>query len=151
MVWGCITFHGVGDAGWLQGKVDSDAYLDVVSDYVRQSRDYWGMDATTFIFQHDNSRVHTSRKVMEFFEQENITVLPWPANSPDLNLIEHIWVYIKSKLDLYPKAPKTMNELWERVQDIWGHISSDFLQNLYTSMPKRLEEVIKNKGRNTKY
>ncbi|KAF9991685.1 hypothetical protein BGZ80_008961, partial [Entomortierella chlamydospora] len=60
------------------------------------------------------------------------------SNSPDLNLIEHVWEYIKSKLNLYPET-----------QDVWEHISTDFLQNLYKSMPTRLEEVIKNKGRNT--
>ena len=53
MLWGCITFFGVGDASWMQDKVDSDAYLTVVTDYVRQSRDFWGMDEATFIFQQD--------------------------------------------------------------------------------------------------
>jgi hypothetical protein len=151
MLWGCITFFGVGDACWLQDKVDSDAYLTCVKDYVRQSRDFWGMDEATFIFQQDNARVHTARKVMEFFEDENITLLPWPANSPDLNLIEHVWAYMKRRLDRYDEQPKTMVELWERVQTIWTELPDGLLQKLYESMPKRLEEVIKNKGGNTKY
>src|ERR1700743_1939485 len=64
MVWGCITFFGVGDASWIKETITSDVYLDVVQDYVRQSRDFWGMDESTFIFQQDNARVHTTRKVM---------------------------------------------------------------------------------------
>jgi hypothetical protein len=82
MIWGCITFFGPGDAGWIQGKVDSDSYLDVVRDYVRQSRDWWGMDQETFIFQQDNASVHTARKVIDFFEENNITILAW---SPTLS------------------------------------------------------------------
>jgi hypothetical protein len=138
-------------ASWIPGKVDSDAYLTVVKDYVRQSREFWDMDVATFIFQQDNARVHTARKVMEFFEEEKITVLPWPANSPDLNIIEHVWAYMKRRLGWYTERPDNLEDLWERVQEIWTNIPNDFLQKLYESMPKRLEEVIKHKGGNTKY
>lgn len=151
MVWGCITLFGVGDSGWLQYKVNSDAYLDVVKEYVLASRDFYGMDASTFIYQQDNTRVHTACKVMDYFAKKNITVLPWPGNSPDLNSIEHVWAHMKRELDRYPEAPKTMKELWRRVQDIWTAIPNDFLQKLYESMPRQLEAVIKSKGRNTKY
>jgi transposase len=44
---------------------------------------------------------------MELFEQKNITVFSWPSNSSDLNPIEHVWVYMKQKLDHYPELPKT--------------------------------------------
>ena len=151
MLWGCITFFGVGDAGWLHERITADVYLDAVRDYIRKSRDYWRMDPKTFIFQQDNARVHTAHTVMEFFKKNNITVLPWPANSPDLNPIEYVWAFMKQRLDHHPKELNDLNELWEHVQDIWTHIPDDFLHKLYESMPKRLEEVIKNKGRNTKY
>ena len=95
--------------------------------------------------------MHTAGKVMEFFEQENITVLPWPVNSPDLNLIEHVWAYMKRRLDRHTEPPEKLIDLWERVQEIWTDLPNGFLQKLYESMPKRLEEVIKNKEGNTKY
>ena len=49
------------------------------------------------------------------------------------------------------EAPKTLNELCDRVQAIWVKMPTTFLHTLYESMPSRLEEVIKNKGGNTKY
>ena len=88
---------------------------------------------------------------MEFFEKENITVLLWPANFSDLNLIEHIWVYMKYRLDRYTESQEKPINLWEHVQKIWKTLSDDFLQKLDQNIPKRLKEVIKNKGGNTKY
>ena len=43
-----------------------------------------------FIFQNDNDPKHTIRVVKQFFEEENITVLPWLLRSPDINAIENL-------------------------------------------------------------
>ncbi|KAI9239405.1 MAG: transposable element Tc1 transposase [Podila humilis] len=82
---------------------------------------------------------------MELFEEEDITIFPWLANSPDLNFIEHVWAYMKRRLDRNTEPPERLKDLWERAQEIWTDLPDDFLQKLYERMPKRLEEVIKNK------
>ena len=43
----------------------------------------------------------------------------WPAQSPDLNPIEHLWFLLKRRLAKYPKSAKGITELWERVQVEW--------------------------------
>ena len=43
----------------------------------------------TFILMQDNARAHTARMYMTFLDDEGITVMNWPARSPDLNPIEH--------------------------------------------------------------
>jgi hypothetical protein len=40
--------------------------------------------------QLDNATSHTARSVYDFLQGGNVSVLPWPAKSPDLNPIEHI-------------------------------------------------------------
>ena len=74
MLWGCMTYHGVGDAAWVPGKINSNDYLEVLHDYVLASRDYYNMDPESFIFQQDNSSVHTARIIKSYFEEYNITL-----------------------------------------------------------------------------
>ena len=40
---------------------------------------------------HDNARPHVARIFTQFLEAENVPVLPWPAYSPDMSPIEHVW------------------------------------------------------------
>ncbi|KAI8423451.1 hypothetical protein MSG28_012583 [Choristoneura fumiferana] len=46
---------------------------------------------------HDNDPKHTARTVKEFLTSQSVSVLDWPANSPDLNPIEHLWCEVKKK------------------------------------------------------
>jgi transposase len=151
MVWGCITFSGKGDLCRFHGTLDSDLYLKCLKDYILGSFVWFGMDPATSIFQQDNSRVHTANIVQEWFVQQEFTVLRWPPNSPDLNIIEHVWRYMKQRLARYKNAPDDLNELWERVQDVWDAVPLQFLQNLYESMPKRMRALLQNKGGQINY
>ena len=58
---------------------------------------------------HDVAPRHRSKAVKEFLEQENVQVLDWPGNSPDLNPIENLWKLIKAKVA--EKYPFNLNEL----------------------------------------
>ena len=90
--------------------------------------------------------------IRDYLENQQYEVLQWPAQSPDLNPIEHLWSKLKRELNKYESPPKGMIELWERVQEVWNNkISKEDCLVLIESMPRRIEAVLKAKGLWTKY
>ena len=151
LFWGCITYYGVGYASKLDQGLDSDTYIEVLKDYVFSSRDWYGIDPGKFIFQHDNASIHTANIVKNYIKKSKIPIMVWPANSPDLNLIETIWAYLKDQLGRYSQDAKDIDELWERIQDIWNNIPEDLIHKLYESMPRRMQAVMQSKGEHIRY
>ena len=50
------------------------------------------------ILMHGNARLHVARICRQFLNRNNVNVLTWPAVSPDMNPIEHIWDYLGRKV-----------------------------------------------------
>ena len=94
---------------------------------------------------------HTSNLAQKWFKDNKTNLMDWPAQSPDLNPIEHLWELLKRKLKMYEEHPKGLYELWERVEVEWNKITPEECQNLIESLPRRLEAVYKAKGGHTKY
>ena len=79
-------------------------------------------------------------------------MLPWPANSPDLNIIESVWLFIKNKLkNDHRGPPTTREELVVRIFEEWRRTPQSYIGKLYDSIPRRLNEVQKMRGYPTKY
>lgn len=151
MVWGCMGWNGVGKLIEVQGKMNADQYVDILGEGVEESFEALEMTEGEHYFQQDNDPKHTSNKATQWFQDNEIQVLSWPAQSPDLNPIEHLWEHVKRCLQQYPTPPKGVHELWDRVSEEWNAIEPGVCQNLVESMPRRIQAVIKAKGGHTKY
>ena len=77
--------------------------------------------------------------------------MEWPAQSPDLNIIENIWLYMKRELQKSAVDITTKNDLLREIQSVWRNIELDYIRDLYQSIPDRLNNVIEMKGHLTKY
>ena len=80
-----------------------------------------------------------------------IEVLPWPAKSPDLNIIENLWGILARAVYANGRQFDTKNELTEAILKHWREISQETIQNLYNSIPNRLVAVLEKNGGPTKY
>jgi hypothetical protein len=151
MIWGCFTTHGVGDMCQIEGGMDAKLYAEVFDDYVFPTIDHYGMDRERFMFQQDNDPKRTSRLAREWFNEHQVRLLDWPAQSPNLNPIEHLWDHLKRRLSRYEQVRTSMDELWQRVQTEWDNIPAKVCVKLIEGMPRRVAAVLEAKGGYTKY
>ena len=151
MVWGCMSWEGVGRLAEVEGRMDAEQYVEILEANLLPTMEESEISLEDLIFQQDGDSKHTSKKAKEWMEDNNISLLDWPAQSPDLNPIEHLWHHLKKQLCQYETHAKGVWELWERVAEKWGEIEPAVCQNLIESMPRRIRAVIKAKGGHTKY
>ena len=92
--------------------------MDILEDVLLPSvRAVYPAPEHIFMVQ-DNCPVHTSLLVREWFEEHpSITPLFWPAKSPDLNPIEHLWARMTLEWD--HKNERTPSALMEHVREVW--------------------------------
>ena len=146
MVWGCMGWERVGRLAEVEVKMNADQYVSILEDNLLPSMEESGFSAKDVIFQQDNDPKHTFKKATKWFEDNNINVLDWAPQSPEINPIEYLWQHIKRQLGEYSTMPKGVWEIWERVAEVWNEIPPEVCQNLIESMPRRLEAVIRAKG-----
>jgi transposase len=170
MVWGCFAWDRLGPLIVCEsGGIGGDEYFEILSDGLLSFvDDLFGpnMEDTIIIrqpndivFMHDGAPCHRSPAVAELLAEEGITVMKWPAQSPDLNPIENVWQILKVKFhkrftDLrcsLSKSNDAIEKYGEVLKEVWGEINPTVLSNLIQSMPGRVQAVIKAKGGSIKY
>jgi hypothetical protein len=90
--------------------------------------------------------VTVPKKVKDWFETENIPLIwKWPGCSPDLNPIQHAWAKLKKEVSAM--RPTSRSDIIEQVKIVWSSkISVEYCTALVSSMPSRIESVLRARG-----
>jgi hypothetical protein len=88
IVWGCITYDGVGTLCLVDGNITAQKYIDILDEHL------WPVIVRHFLnkpylFQDDNAPVHRARITCEYKQSNNISFyyMAGPAQPPDINII----------------------------------------------------------------
>ena len=102
------------------------------------------------IFQHDGATAHTAISVKEWLDRKNITIMPWPARSLNLNPIENIWAWIHKRL--VKESISSVVQLQQALEKLWKEFPRELCIRLVESMPRRVRACVKFGGgiQNTK-
>ncbi|GBN95101.1 hypothetical protein AVEN_248058-1 [Araneus ventricosus] len=97
------------------------------------------------ILQQDNVRPHIVGVAQDFLR--HVQTLPWPARSPDLSPIEHVWDQLKRQMPLR----YSVHDLEVAIQDLWVHLLQDYIRRLINTTPDRVAACIAAGGGPTSY
>ncbi|GFW35444.1 transposable element Tcb2 transposase [Trichonephila clavipes] len=145
LVWGGIMLGSRTDLHIFDaGSVNGTRYCnEILLPYVRLFR---GTISLQFLFMDDKAPCHRTVAAKQLLESEDIERMDWPARSPDLNPIEHVWDFLGRRLAAVTLPPVTIRELRLALQDEWAAMPQQLIDTLILSMGGRCETCLAVRG-----
>ena len=102
MVWGGIMGRRKTNLIVVQGNLNAQSYINQI---LQPESVPFLQRHEHAILMHDNARPRVARICRQFLNRNNVNALPWPAVSPGMNPIEHIWDYLGRKVRAGENVP----------------------------------------------
>jgi len=171
MVWGCFTGNRLGPLIVCEeGGIGADEYEDILYDGLfsliddllelpEEPETIQVATRDTYLFMQDNAPCHKAREILDFLEENQVPIMVWPPQSPDLNPIENLWTAFKAAFhqrftELFNHPSKSLEARYryeEVLKEVWYDIGQGLVDALIESMPRRVQAVIDAQGGWTKY
>ncbi|GMF20843.1 unnamed protein product [Phytophthora fragariaefolia] len=136
--------EGKSELVMLEGRQNSLDYIYTIS--VKLLPFAHAKYGTDYVLMQDNASIHTSYETMDFFKEEDVTVLDRPARFPDLNPIENVWAIMARKVYGNGKQYVSVAQLTVTVQEAWKTVT---MQELRKLLRERCFEVARKNGDKT--
>jgi transposase len=154
MFWGCFSGLRKGPCYiWPKeyGGIDQHKYQEHVVPLIQR----WYEELGAFgqmPFVQDGAPGHRARSTKLAMERLGIPLVKWPPYSPDLNLIENIWIWMKRWLDeRFDMENLTEWALHEAIFQAWDAVPTELLRALVRSMPRRMKQCLERDGGKTDF
>uniref|UniRef100_A0A8C6KD40 Tc1-like transposase DDE domain-containing protein n=1 Tax=Nothobranchius furzeri TaxID=105023 RepID=A0A8C6KD40_NOTFU len=85
-------------------------------------------------FDHDRRSRNHARICTQFLEAENVPVLAWPAYSPDMSPVEHVWDVLDRRIRQRVPIPNNIQQLRTAIEEEWTNIPQATIDNMINSM-----------------
>lgn len=108
------------------------------------------MSSDDMTLMEDVAPVHGRKFAKEWWENHGISKIKWPANCPDMNLIDNIWCLMKESI-LNKRNIKSAAGMRIALQHEWENIGDVILNSLVESMHDRIQPVLQADGGHTQW
>ncbi len=147
MVWTDVCYRQRTQVHFIDGILNAQRYRDeilwpIVLPFIHNYH---------LMLQHDKARPHDAMICAQFLEAVNIPVLAWPAYSPDMSPIEHVWDALDRRIRQRVPVPANIQQLHTAIEEEWTNIPQATINNLINSMRRRCVALCEAKGSNTRY
>jgi hypothetical protein len=117
MVLGGISMDGSTDLVVVRGNLSAAGYIEqILLQHLLVAAYGVGPE---FVLIHDNAKNHVARITRAVLKELDMQEIEWPALSPELIPIEHVWDRHNIRVRWVPVSPLTLQELLEALIEEW--------------------------------
>lgn len=109
------------------------------------------------VWQQDRASPHRSFETTDNIYRRDIPTINWPPYSPDLNIIEHVWSWMKRYIQEhyfivhYDARSVSLDRLRDIIWEAWNAVPDSYIETLFESWWDRYKAVVDALGGPTKY
>ena len=149
-VWCAITFNKIIGPFFLEGNLNGNYYLEILSEYFWPHLDEENLDLRrNMIFQQDGCPAHSTLLVRNWLNEHfpdkwmgRHGPIHWPARSPDITAMDYfLWGYLKQRvyaIDLQDDIEILKNRIIEAI----ATVTLDIISNVYGEFRERMEKCV---------
>jgi len=124
-------------------KVNAESYVECLENNLIEAMDKKHGENKWRLLQ-DNARPHTAGYTVDYLDELNIKTISHPPYSPDLNLIEKVWAWMKA--DISQTTYDRVEDLIKIVVKKWNSMTITFQNELIDRHMKVIQQVYNAEG-----
>jgi transposase len=139
-VWGCIWWNGKSELHITRDSFHSAKYLEVLEQCLTPELPF----GRKRVIQ-DGVTWHWTEAVVTWFENHRVRlVTDFPAKSPDLNVIEYVWGWMKYRTAA--AEPHDAHSLEAAIEEAWEDLEQSTIRHYIEHMTTVMREIIEAEG-----